>query len=193
MQFWATIISSIIVVTSGFVMWWLGRTSESHRSRIQLAAALAGEILALTDILKTRKQAQVLFDAINEKNWLRSLVVIPLESSDNYFKIYDANADKIGLLPGGLALDVVRYYTRIKASIEELKTLEKDSYRTWPETEIMDFLKRTLMFLSNSQFPGPALVGRLIKASRRRGFQHMLDPEWNPVLTTEELNRLYKA
>jgi hypothetical protein len=104
MEFWPPIISSVVVVSGGGVMWWLGRSSESHRSRTQLAAALAGEILALTNLLKTRKQAQVLLDAINENNWAKSLVVIPVESPENYFKIYDANADKIGSLPASLAL-----------------------------------------------------------------------------------------
>jgi hypothetical protein len=193
MQTWAPIISSIIVVTSGLMMWWLGRTSESHRSRTQLAAAFAGEILAISDILKIRKQAQVLSNAVNEKNWGRSLVVIPVDSPENYFKIYDANADKVGLLPSRLALDIVRYYTRIRASIEELRALEKGSYRTWPENEIMDSLTRILNFLGDTQFPGPALVDRLTKASRRGRFRHILNPEWNSVLTTEELNHLYKG
>lgn len=193
MQFWPPIISSIIVVSSGVFMWWLGRSSESHRSRTQLAAALAGEILALTDLLKTRKQAQVLLDAIDEKHWAQSLVVIPVESPENYFKIYDANADKIGSLPARLALDVVRYYSGMKASLAELKTLEKGSYRSWPEAEIMSLLMRVSTFLGAAQFPGPALVGRLVKASGRGRFRHILNPEWNPVLTTEELNHLYKG
>jgi hypothetical protein len=173
-------------------MWWLGRTSESHRGRTQLAAALAGEILALTDILKTRKQAQVLLDALNEKNWAKNLVLIPVESPENYFKIYDANADKIGSLPARLALDVVRYYSGMKASLAELKTLEKGSHQSWPETEIMGLLMRVCTFLGAAQFPGPALVGRLAKASKRKHFLHMLNPEWNPILTNEELNYLYK-
>jgi hypothetical protein len=89
-----------------------------------LRAALAGEIMALVHLVEVR-------DYVLRLNSYRMAVrtgaFVPnftLKADGNYFRIFEANLPKIGLI-GDSALDVCRFYTFCMGALEDIKALNE--------------------------------------------------------------------
>lgn len=95
--------------------WW-----DDRRTRRAIAGAFAGEIAAICAIARRRqylKKAQLLLDWVRQYQRPDRLVV---KITYDYMTIYQSNASAIGLLPPQSALDVARFYTQIKALMEDV-------------------------------------------------------------------------
>lgn len=93
---------------------------EEFRQRRSLSHALAGEIEAILNVIRHRGYIAGLDEAINKIETTGESWSFRVRVEQNYFSVYERNADRIGLLRNGAASDVAHFYTYLKSLIEDL-------------------------------------------------------------------------
>jgi hypothetical protein len=93
---------------------------RQRRERRSLAYALAGEIQAIVDVMQMRKYQEVVKHYIEKVKETNEPLAFQIRAGQNYLAIYEANATKIGLLPRNAARRVARFYTHLKAFLEDV-------------------------------------------------------------------------
>ena len=99
---------------------WLAHRWEDRWRKRAIAGALAGEIAAICAIARRRRYletTQLLLKRVRECQQPGWMVV---KITYDYMTIYQSNASAIGLLPPQSALDVVTFYTQIRALMEDV-------------------------------------------------------------------------
>lgn len=185
--------ASLITISGTLLAFWLGKAVELHRLRTQLAAALSGEMYGICDLLKERQYATRLNSCLEASRENAQLFLPTFVLTEDLFRVYTSNSANIGLLPKGTAFEVARWYTRMRIVLEDLKRLETATAKQWDVEKTYPFLTDTLKWLADTQFLGPSIATRLYKSSRRPFWAHLFRPDWHPVLTDEEVNRIYSG
>jgi hypothetical protein len=138
-------------VVIGAVVAFLGqhllqRAGRREAAR-QVARGLAGEISALVAIAELRQYVTSLRTMAQSAVPLRPSIRV----TRNYFKVFDANADKVGLLGGDLHERVAAVYVRASAVFEDFATISAPEFVTWGlvaqkqlSTETATLLEETL-------------------------------------------------
>ena len=117
----SVVIGGVLAAASGIVTTWF----QYRHERKALVQAFAGEIGAITAIIRRRNylgQLEGLLDCLK-----RGRPVVPKKmAAQSYFRIYEANAGRIGLMPRGQADDIARFYTFAISLIEDVTTNRPD-------------------------------------------------------------------
>lgn len=97
------------------------RRKEWEHSAKQVARSFVGEIEGLLSIHEFRDYSGSLRKTADlaRKGELTGIVI---SASREYFRIFDANADKLGLLPGDVSEQIAKFYVRASALYEDLRS-----------------------------------------------------------------------
>ncbi|HMJ67036.1 MAG TPA: hypothetical protein VK615_16960 [Candidatus Binatia bacterium] len=112
----SVIVGGALALAGGF----LTKLWECRREQRALAFALAGEIGAIIDVAERRKYLPHIRETIAKVEAGEKPRRVRIRAEQNYFVVYEANAEKVGLLPRQIARDVARFYTLMKAILEDV-------------------------------------------------------------------------
>lgn len=122
---WDNIVSAmaggLIGASGALTSQWLAHHLNDSRTRRAIAGAFAGEIGAICSIVRRRKYlefGQHFLEVVKQSQQPRRIVI---SITQEYFLIYHSNAGTIGILPSRQALDVARFYTQLKALMEDVR------------------------------------------------------------------------
>jgi hypothetical protein len=118
-----------------------------------VAGAFAGEIGAFLDIVRRRRYLDLLNATLDDIAAGKPPSIEAITAGQNYFRVYDANAERLGVLPGNLATDVARFYTLAFSIVEDAtnESLFRDD-PTWMGqflTELRDLLTQLVILGSD--------------------------------------------
>jgi len=139
------IIGGSISIVGAYVL----RRSELRQAARQLALGLAGEIGALIDIVERRNYVQELRKAATtaaQKTYSATV-------TRNYFKVFEVNANQMGLLGGDLPRLVTSFYVRASALSEDFNVISEPTFSETSTAEeraayyntMADLLEETLV------------------------------------------------
>jgi len=118
----AAVVGALVGALASVIPNWLIEKYRLRREAEHVEASLVAEISGLIEIASERKYVQGLNDAATylrtqpEGSTFRFDVRIP----DHYSRIYQANAQRIGLLPPRRAADIVRFHQLADAVVQDL-------------------------------------------------------------------------
>lgn len=105
---------------------WLLVLQEQKRKAKAIARALAGEIRAFVEDATSWRRAEVLRDAAK-----RTRAEIPthvaMAVNEDYLTVFRAVCSDIGMLPGDLAHDVARFYSRAMGQLDNYRAITAES------------------------------------------------------------------
>ena len=145
-----------LAIIGGFVsqVWSL------RQERRSVAHAFAGEIGALLGIIHERQYETHLRQVIEHVRSENKAYEFRVGAKQHYFQVYESNTCKIGLLEHGLAESVTKFYTFIKALLEDVA----DTAISRPDPkDSLQHLERLLKLLLKTQEIGKDAVDRLRK------------------------------
>ena len=116
------------------------------RKSEQLSHAIAGEISALLEIIKTRRYLEMVKAHFAEATGGR-VTILQVRLEERYFSVIEANLQQIGILPVELPLLIPKFLTLSKAAIEDVSLVnsgEWDSKTASELAELYDALRQAL-------------------------------------------------
>jgi hypothetical protein len=141
-----------LTIISNFVL-------ESYRTAAhaeQLAHAIAGEVVAILEIVKRRGYVTLL-----EEHRSRALrgerVSLNVKVAHNYFATIEATLDSIGMLPAELPLLIPQFLTYAKSAIEDLSLIENPS-PAMPARQLAGIYGELIDVLSHAIKNGQSIV-----------------------------------
>jgi hypothetical protein len=156
----------IAIVSSIAVKWW-----EEYRHQKALRAALGAEINGILEITETRRHVA------NFEEWLArwrrgedgtpQLFTLDGEKMPED-RVYNNNADKIGLL-GADAADIVLFYTRLNAIRINLRVFVTGQAKEFTNERRIAWVESALAMWRPTEALGRSLVQRLLPTTKRTG------------------------
>ena len=112
----SVIVGGVLALAGGVIVkFW-----EDRRGRRALAYAFVGEINAIVVMVEQRGYEKYLADLQKAVHATNEPLNPHVPVTQNYFVIYEANADKVGLLPRDAARDIALFYTQAKGLMEDV-------------------------------------------------------------------------
>jgi hypothetical protein len=146
------IVGGLLSFGGQFFLQWRER---KHLAR-QVALGLAGEIAALVRIAEQREYAKRLREFVKSGLVVKTFIF----ARRNYFKVFDANADKVGLLGGDLPESVAAFYVQAAAILEDFETVS-DPTITWSLAEQQRFFTVTATLIDETMAGGTNTIAAL--------------------------------
>ena len=132
-QLLSTLIGGAAAICGGIGAQWFAARHGRRNERRALAGAFAGEIAALLALTAERRYEQMLDALIAEVERTGALPRFVFSLRHHYFRVFDANAARLGVLHAPLPEMLVRYYVTSKVFLEdmqdaagELRELDRD-------------------------------------------------------------------
>ena len=149
------VIGAVAASIGGAFAQWFTRQQE----RQSVAAALAGEVQGLIDILGMRQAAEGLLQGMR----------FPID--DHPFLIFEANVGKIGFLPPALASRVAEFYSMARGLVVDFRTLYKGDI---PQRLSEDLFRKGLADNIKALKPvAKALVADMREEAARRWYREL--------------------
>ncbi len=111
----STSVGGVLAIAGGF----LANYSQARNERKNVAGALAGEISALLEIIRKRQYLEAIDKYINAMETDQRARNFRLAARHSYFTVFEANADKLGVLPNCCASEVAKFYVIVKSLMED--------------------------------------------------------------------------
>ncbi len=123
-----------------------------QKERQSVAAAFAGEVQAIIDVI----------------DWRQIVELIPhgykFPVDDHPFPVFEAHIRNIGLLPADLSAKVASYYTHARGIVQDFQTIRKDEILPGTETEFRAHLAQNIDAMLAT---GKALIPELQREAKR--------------------------
>lgn len=147
-------VGGVLTTLGGFAaQWYSGR-----RERKSIARAFAGEIGAIAHIVDRRGYIAAIETRIKRAQETGQAQTFRIFIRRNYFQVFESNNAKLGLLPSGLAQDVVMFYTLCKSIIEDVD-LDGPTHASGADS--VERLGRLLGLFNEAMTLGEQLVPKL--------------------------------
>lgn len=146
-----TLVSAIIGAMIALIVTFYTHQLHQKAEKRRMASAFAGEIMAILEIARIRRMKEVLQSGVKLYQEGKHWTAWNWPISDDYFRVYRQNVDKIGLFKAPIPADIACFYTLCFAVVESLTTMGK----TW------DFRNGEFMIKALSQ--ELEIVGRIEK------------------------------
>jgi hypothetical protein len=112
----SAVVSVIISIISNLVIWRIKSSQEKKEQKKRLASALAAEIEVLM------KQYEKIGGPLLQQSSENKLIFFVTDIDDDFFTIYNHNADKLGYFDAELVQQIVSLYTDAKGFVCSIKT-----------------------------------------------------------------------
>jgi len=143
----------------GFLGQYLLRRSERTQLARQLASGLAGEIAALVEIVERRKYVKMLRDAGGDPK----APLLEIAVTRNYFKVFDVNANQMGLLGGDRPQAVTSFYVRATALSEDFDVISGPTFRLYDVETRQTYYREMAALLEETMALGNQAIAELRK------------------------------
>lgn len=161
---WIGALSALAGAIIGGLIAFLGeyllRRAERMQLARQLARGLAGEIAALVEIVERRQYVNGLRNAAAKADTNSFSAAV----TRNYFKVFDVNANQLGLLPGNLPETVTGFYVRASALAEDFNVISDPTFsQTHDVDERREYYSEMASLLEETTALGKRAVADLRK------------------------------
>ncbi len=125
MQLAGMVIVGVLAIAGGIVGNYTFLRFQRKLDRENLKGGFLGEITALNSIVKKRKYIEHLKNIIDMMEKDRLPRPFTFEITYNYFRVYENNVDKLGLLNQPLPELIAQFYTQCFAILEDINQIKK--------------------------------------------------------------------
>lgn len=136
------------LVTAGTTIYL--ETSREKRAAKQIAMAFYGEISALTEIVEVREYINLLEEVINHIQRTNQKFTFQIRITKNYFRVYEENIGKIGLLDKDIASQTASFYVKANSLLEDLRSLDEGYRDDGSVDDQLDFYRDMKRFFEDS-------------------------------------------
>ncbi|PYT90140.1 MAG: hypothetical protein DMG36_20965 [Acidobacteria bacterium] len=147
------IVGGLLSFGAQFFLQWKERKNLAR----QVALGLAGEMGALVSIAEKREYATTFRKYASSGQLMQPFVPV----RRNYFKVFDANADKIGMLGGNLPASVAAFYVRASAILEDFETMSSPIFATWDLPQQQEYFTVTADLIDETMADGKKTIDQL--------------------------------
>lgn len=148
---WLTPIFGLLGVIVGGIITFLATLYfdkiKSTREINNLTMALKAEVKTILEITESRKYLESLKNHLNELHNNKTNDFFYFRANKDYFKIYNSNSDKIGVLEKELPLLVTKFYSLGNAILEDMDAIRNNEYKDKNHNEKIE-LYREIISLS---------------------------------------------
>mgnify|MGYP001591233823 CR=1 FL=1 len=116
---------------------------DARESR-RLARALRGEIKALQTIIKKRQYIDLLRNIVATISSTQKPINIVIRVRRDYFKVYEANVERIGMLKNPLPEQIAAFYVKGNSIVEDLNALDDGLWHDKPAEYQIKFYSNLL-------------------------------------------------
>jgi hypothetical protein len=137
---WPVVIGGAIGIVGGVagpmcLEWW-----KSRAERLSLSGAIVSEIAAILAIIQTRNYIEGLHAEIVRARATPAPTHIPtffhFSVRRNPFAVYDANLSRIGILPNPMPRQIVSFYVKASAILEDIADMREGKIQRAREDSI---------------------------------------------------------
>jgi hypothetical protein len=168
---WAPLLQTAFGASLGFAVavagvalraWFKGQLR-----RQSLAAALAGEVEAVTELTRHHMVVELIPNCIAsmEANGKPEYPRFPIQ--DHPLPVFEESVGKIGLLPVALATEVRTFYTYAIAAVQDFRTLYNANLYDRPVDELISFLQEMVRTMNRRFDLAKILVPQLENEAKR--------------------------
>ncbi len=129
------LLGGVLTLVGGFAANYLRQRMELKSERKSLAGAFAGEIGAMLSIVERRGYLIVIEHLIQHINETREAWTFHFSARRNYFRVYENNASKIGILSHPLPENIARLYTQAYSILEDIDDMRSPEATAWSADE----------------------------------------------------------
>ncbi len=149
-QLGAVLLGGLLALAGGLAGTYLTAALTRKHRRESLAAALAGEMGAIIDLVKRRDYLAGLNSLIAHVEVSGGPAVFYFNIRNNYFRVYEANVHSIGLLPADLAEGVVRFYSNCYAFLKDVADFREGMHDPLVQGQSLERLRGMRALLEDS-------------------------------------------
>lgn len=157
-----TLIGGLLTFLGGLLGSHLIQRSQRKSERKNLASAFYGEISALLSIIEKRGYIQALKNNLKHIEETGEVSFSYFKVTQNYFRVYEQNIGKIGLLNAPLPEKIVTFYTFVFATLEDFEDMAKPEFDTTEVPYVKELLEE-LVGISNTAVVLGEEIKQLIK------------------------------
>ena len=131
----------VLTLVGGFAGNYLRQRMDLKSERKNLSGAFAGEIGALLSIVERRGYLSGIEHLIQHINETRAAWTFHFSARRNYFRVYENNASKIGILSHPLPEKIARLYTQAYSILEDIDDMRSPEVAAWSTDEALHRLQ----------------------------------------------------
>ena len=154
----AVVLGSVLTLVAQVLLELL---RDARRSE-QLSHAIAGEVSALLQIIKSRCYGEMVKAHLAEAAAGRA-TILKIHIEKNYFAVIEANLQHIGILPVELPLLVPKFLTLSKAAIEDVSFLNSGEWDDKTANGLAEMYSRLSQVLEAITITGTEIVSLISK------------------------------
>lgn len=127
-QLTAVVVGGLLAIAGSIVTTTLLEKQKQRRDAYTLALAFRGEITALTDLIRERRYIERLAEVIQQMEETQAPFYMPFRVRFKYDRVYESNANRLGLLHLPLPEQIPLFYTCLASVMEDLVSLGDGTY-----------------------------------------------------------------
>jgi hypothetical protein len=148
------VLGGLITAGSTLFFEWYRDRRDSQR----LAQAFRGEIKALQAIVEKRQYIEQLRNIIGFISAEGRSLNLVIRVRREYFRVYETNIDKIGLLKNPLPEQIAAFYVRANAILEDLNALDEGLWQDRPPEQQIKFYSELLALFEETMRDGSVII-----------------------------------
>jgi hypothetical protein len=170
-----TLIGGLLALLGGFSATWFTQWLHKRVERKNIASAFYGEISSLLRIIKVRGYVQGLEDDLRYmQSNLGDISFTHFKATKNYFRVYEYNIGKIGLLNEPLPEKIISFYTFIFAALEDIEEMNQADFSP-SNAELTETIEEILHIAKEVISVGNEILS-LIKPDQSENGTNLLGP-----------------
>lgn len=147
------------LVTAGSTLFfeWYKDSRDSRR----LAQAFRGEIKALQTIVEKRRYIDLLREIVATISSTQQPENIVIRVRRDYFKVYNANVERIGLLKNPLPEQIAAFYVKCNSILDDLHALDDGLWHDKPPEQQIEFYSNLLDLFEETMRDATAIANTI--------------------------------
>ena len=158
MQLAGMVIVGVLAIAGGIVGNYTFLRFQRKLDRENLKGGFLGEITALNSIVKKRKYIEHLEGVLDTMKKDRVKLPFTFEVTYNYFRVYENNVDKLGLLNQPLPELIVQFYTQCFATLEDIDRIKKIAIKEIPIENLVAWYSELLSLFKDNVKLGEKII-----------------------------------
>jgi len=158
MQLVAVVIGGSLAILGGIAGNYIFLYLQRKLDRENLKGGFLGEITALNSIVKKRKYIEHLEGILDMMEKDQVPRPFTFEVTHNYFRVYENNVDKLGLLNQPLPELIAQFYTQCFATLEDIIQIKKIAIKEIPIEGLITLYSELLSLFKDNVKLGEKII-----------------------------------
>jgi hypothetical protein len=164
-QLLSALLGGLLALAGGVLVQRVVATQSRRAERRNLAGAFAGELAALCSLMEQRRFAERIDELIAEIERTGRVPHTVFSVRHHYFKVFDANAARLGLLDPPLPELLAHHYIYSKVFLEDMEDVAENLATLSPE-EALARLRSTRALVLEGLLRAPACLEEARRQAR---------------------------